>query len=99
MRRGNGARIEDEQILKILLGEMDRLSARVKVFGIDDGAAEPLFGNLALEDLFLDCAGREKAINANDAFLAIAPHASHRLEVIGRIPVDIVQNQRRSACR
>ena len=69
---------------------MDRLSARVEIFRVDNGAAETLLGDLALEDLFLDGSGREKSINSDDAFLSVAPNAGHRLKVVGGIPVDVV---------
>ena len=94
----DGARIEDEQVAEIFLGEMDGFPAGMKLFRVDHGAAETLFRDLPLEDFFLDGAGGEETINANDGLLTIAPDASHGLQVVGRIPVDVVQDQRRCTC-
>lgn len=48
---------------------------------------------LALEDLFLDGAGGDEAVDEAVFFLAVAPYSSQGLLIGGRVPVGIEEDE------
>jgi hypothetical protein len=42
-----------------------------------------------LEDFLVNCSRKKQTVDVNWAGLAISPHASHRLQIVGRIPVNV----------
>lgn len=60
---------------------------------VDERVAEAHLGQLPLEDLLLDRARRQKAVDPHALALALAPHARHRLRVARRVPVRVEQHE------
>lgn len=84
-----GIRIQREDIPQFLFTEV----LLVRYLPIHNRARQPLLANLSLEYLLLHRSGAEKAINPACLLLPISPYTSHRLTVIGRIPIGIKQDQ------
>mmetsp|Transcript_22767 Transcript_22767/g.54475 ORF Transcript_22767/g.54475 Transcript_22767/m.54475 type:complete len:263 (-) Transcript_22767:424-1212(-) len=56
-------------------------------------AGETLLAQLPLEDLLLDRAGAQHAVDVHALLLAIPPHARRRLLVVGGVPVRIEEDE------
>ena len=84
-----GVRLELEQFAEGIDAEMalDVLGA------VDDAGRERLLVALPLEDLLLDRARRDEAVDEAILLLAVAPHARERLLVRGRVPVRVEEDE------
>jgi hypothetical protein len=62
-----------------------------------NGIGQSYLYDLALEDLFIDSACRDKAIDEAFSFLTITVNTPHSLKIVRRVPITVEQDQARGS--